>query len=337
VRVVHGSGAAEPAQLLVATWATADGLAAEVHHLGGAVAHTAAPTLGDVDGPERVGMYRIVKEIGRGGMGVVYRAEHVALERPVALKVLAPEAASNAALASQFLVEARAACRARHPGIVDVTDFGHLADGRPYLVMELVEAPTLASELRREGAFAPARAVALARRIASALEAASRQGVVHRDLTPSNVFVLEGDKVKIGDFGLARIVDASRAPAAADPTEGGNVMGTATYMSPEQARGEPGDSRSDIYALGCILFKMLTGQAPFSGSELEILAQHATTPFPPMVGPDGAIPESVERIVLRATAKRPEERYQSLSELTAELTRVARMLSRDDWRRWLPR
>jgi serine/threonine-protein kinase len=273
-------------------------------------------------------MYRVSHVIGQGGMGVVYRAEHIALQKAVALKVIRAEVAHEPTVAAQFLVEARAACRARHPGIVDVTDFGVLSDGRSYLVMELVSWPTLARVL--ESAPLPlGRAFTIARNVADALAAAAAQGVVHRDLTPANIFVGEGDVTKLGDFGLARLLGGT--PDDQQPA----IAGTAAYMSPEQTLGEPVDSRSDIYSLGIVLFRMITGHLPFPGRTLaEVILTQLADPLPRMLGETGPVPGAVQALVERAAARRPEDRYQTVDELLLALTAMEQALSPSGWRRW---
>jgi serine/threonine-protein kinase len=314
-------------ELLVAVRTTAAGLAAELHRLGvvsgPAVMSTLSPTE-LASGAFHVGSYRLLGELGRGGMGIVYMGEHVVLQKPVAIKVLHAEVANVPAIAAQFIVEARAACRARHPGIVDVTDFGTFPDGRAFLVMELVEAPTL-SDLLRAGPLPVPRALAVARDIAEALGAASAQGVIHRDLTPANVFVRPGDRIQIGDFGLARIVEGSPPPSDDEPKASrAAIVGTAGYMSPEQGMGEPVDTRSDVYALGIVLYRMLTGHLPFDGSSMvEIIMKHMTRPVPPLVGPAGPLPDPIQKLVLRALAKRKEERFQSPDDMRAAIVAAA--------------
>ncbi len=338
-RIKLSAAVGEPAiEVLLALRVTAQGLIAELHRFAReGSARDTLPGIPSTDpdepGGTRVGPYLVMGRLGQGGMGVVYRAEHVALQKPVALKVLHPEVAANPAVAAQFIVEARAACRARHPGIVDVTDFGDLPDGRAYLVMELVEAPTLAGILAKASVLPAQRALLLARRMAEALAAASARGVVHRDLTPSNVFILENDEIKIGDFGLARIQGSSEA---VNDERSEAIMGTAAYMAPEQGRGERVDSRSDIYALGCMMFRMLVGRIPFSGVSLvDVIAQHCFGEIPELVGPMGPLPDAVQRVVTRAMAKLPAERHQNFAELIADLETAEAALSRDDWRRWL--
>jgi serine/threonine-protein kinase len=311
------------ADVLVAVRTSGHGLAAAIHRI--ATTEDDA-TLDPATGSGAAGRYRLLEELGRGGMGVVYRAEHIALEKPVAIKVLHPGLARDANLAVQFELEARAACRARHPGIVDVTDFGRFSDGRAFIVMELVEGETLGQLLSR-GPLVPSRAVTIARRIATALRAAADAGVVHRDLKPGNVFVLEGDRVKIGDFGVACIMDGTRAS--------NDVVGTVGYMAPEQARGQPVDTRVDLYALGCVLFEMLAGRPPFQGASVsEVIEGHSTAPVPPIDNPHAPVPPELSRVVHRAMAKRPEERYQTPAEMLADLVAASRALAPVGWRRW---
>ncbi|HRI19213.1 MAG TPA: serine/threonine-protein kinase [Burkholderiaceae bacterium] len=328
-------------EILVAIRPTASGLSAELHRFAGPEDQVPGGELVPVasdSGPEdnrRIGPYRISTELGRGSMGIVYRAEHLVLQKAVAIKILHPGMAGDPEAAARFIMEARAACRARHPGIVDVTDFGRLPGGRAFLVMELVEGPTLEVVLQ-SGPLAPARAIRIAAAVAEALRAASAHCVVHRDLKPANIFIGHEDHVKIGDFGVAKVLEG-RIAASDNSVSSDGIIGTAWYMSPEQARGVDSDFRSDLYSLGCVLFEMLTGAVPFDGKTLgEVLEQQISAPTPPLRGPGGPFPAVIERVVLRAMAKRPEERYQSADELLKDLERASRAVSRSDWRRWLP-
>ncbi len=280
-----------------------------------------------------LGAYRLLRELGRGGCGTVYEAEHAALGCRVAIKILHPEIAARPELATMLLREGRLASRAQSPGIVNVSDFGCTADGRPYLVMELVPWPTLAARLLA-GALPPERAIAIAGQILAALRVAHEHGVTHRDLKPSNVFVGPGDVVKIGDFGTARLVSAA--------IEGGEgqaatVSGSPEYMSPEHAQGLPTDRRTDLYAVGCVLFEMLTGRVPYSGdTAVEIMARQVEASVPPVESPHGALPDVVVRTVRRALAKRAMDRYQDAAEMSADVARCAAALARRGWLRLLP-
>jgi serine/threonine-protein kinase len=252
-------------------------------------------------------------------MGVVYHARHQETGRRVAIKVLHRDLAADPRLASQFVREGRAASLANHPGIVNVTDFGRLPSGPAYLVMELVEGETLEAVLAA-GALRPRRALTLARRMAAALAAAHVRGVIHRDLKPSNVFLDPGDGVKIGDFGAAKVLSLLPDSTA---TQHGVVLGTPFYMSPEQARGLATDERTDFYALGCILFRMLAGRPPYEGETvMDIVSGHITLPVPRVESPFGPLPEVVVAVVAKAMAKRAEERQQTASGFGTELDRA---------------
>ena len=327
----------EEVEVLISVNSAPDGLSAEVRRIVGPADRAEARVEADVS-LNQIGPYHLIDELGRGGTGVVYRAEHQALGKPVAIKVLYVDVAADPVAASRFIREARAASRARHPGIVDVTDFGTLADGRSYLVMELVEGQTI-DQLLGEGALDPLRAVLLIRQIALALEAAHHAGVVHRDLKPANIFILEeperGDPViKIGDFGAAKLETPGLSPAV---SQNNLVFGTPYYMSPEHASGRPTDRRTDLYALGCVLFELVSGQVPFVGeTTFEIMTKQVNDPPPPMTSPYGPLPAAVERVVARALAKAADQRYQSAAEMAADLDLAAGVLRRAGWRRWLP-
>jgi len=230
----------------------------------------------------RLGAYEIVSPLGAGGMGEVYRAHDAKLNRDVALKVLLPEVADSPERLARFRREAQILASLNHPNI------GHIygleeADGTTVLVLELVEGPTLADRIA-QGPIPPDEALPIARQIAEALEAAHEQGIIHRDLKPANIKVREDGTVKVLDFGLARPADAATASAtaatASSPTQlspavtqQGVILGTAGYMSPEQARGRTADKRSDIWAFGVVLFEMLTGRRLFGGETVtEVIA-----------------------------------------------------------------
>ncbi len=281
-----------------------------------------------------IGPWLVGRALGEGGMGVVHAAEHALLGRQAAVKIMRRSVTRSRALTDRFLVEARAASRLEHPNVVNVSDFGVLEDGRPYFVMERLHGESLADRLHREGPLDPAFALRIAREIAEALAAAHRSGVVHHDLKPSNVMLLDGTtedapRVKLVDFGAAAIGERSLDPNV--------VYGTPRYMSPERARGEPGDARSDLYGLGVVLFEMLAGAPPFLGDGgTEVLLAHLASPPPPLEPPSGALPPAATRLVQRALEKSPSERHQTADEMIVELSRAIAAVERPEWKRWLP-
>jgi hypothetical protein len=253
--------------------------------------------------------YEIEATLGEGGMARVYRGTDGVLGRPVAIKVLADRYTNDATFVTRFRREAQAAAALNHPNVVSVFDTGD--DGQAhYIVMEYVPGQTLADVLKREGPLEPDRAARIAEDVGTALQAAHERGLVHRDVKPGNVMIDPEGRTKVMDFGIAR--------AAADDTltQTGAVLGTAAYLSPEQARGDPVDARSDIYSLGCVLYEMLTGRPPFTGdSPVAIAYAHVNDqPDPPSAHRRGVPPE-LEAVTLRALAKDPEDRYRSAGEL----------------------
>ncbi len=269
--------------------------------------------------------YRVLEAIGSGAMGEVYRAYHEPLDREVAIKVIHEHLARDPTIAAMFVREARAASRTRHPGIVEVFDFGRLDDGRSYLVMELVAAPTLEHELIA-GALEPRVAVQQAIAAAEALACVHAHGVVHRDLKPANLFVLAPDRNKLGDFGAAKLVHDTLSPSQ---TQQGMIVGTPDYMSPEHCLGRSTDGRTDLYALGCVLFEMLSGHRPFPGdSPLDVQMQQVQAPVPRVRSPLRLLPDVLVTTVARAMAKSLTARYQTAAEMKADLERAARALSR---------
>jgi serine/threonine protein kinase len=264
------------------------------------------------------GRYRLEASIGAGGMAEVFRAFDTTLDRPVAVKILAPQYAKDPGFVGRFRREAQAAARLNHPNVVGVYDSGS-DDGTHYIVMEFIEGRTLADFLSRGGRLAPTKAVEIAQRIADALEAAHAQGVIHRDIKSANVMVTRSGVVKVMDFGIARI-----AEGAENVTQTAAVLGTASYLSPEQAQGRPVDARSDIYSLGVVLYEMLVGAPPFSGDTAMAVAYrhvHENPPLPSSKNPD--VPPALDAVVMRALAKNPANRYATAGEFREDLERVA--------------
>jgi hypothetical protein len=265
------------------------------------------PTLELEPGAEIAGC-RIEGIAGRGGMGVVYRATQLDLGRPVAIKVIAADRARDPGLRTRFSLEARLAAAIDHPNLVPVHAAGE-EGGRLYLVMRYVGGTDLHKRLKRDGPLSPARAADVVAQLAAGLDAAHAAGLVHRDVKPANV-LLTGRHVYLGDFGLSRL-------QAQDErfTESGAWIGTVDYMSPEHLRGEPCDARSDVYALGCVLFAALTGEPPFRRDTVpQTMSAHLHQP-PPRPTDRANVPAEFDRVIARALAKRPEDRYPSTGDL----------------------
>jgi serine/threonine-protein kinase len=267
--------------------------------------------------------YRVVRLAGQGGMGLVYEAEHVHMQKRVAVKLLHAELSADAEVVARFEREALAAARIQHPGVVAAIDFGRLPSGTLYLVLEYVEGQSL-SELLKAGPLEPERAVSIALSIALALAAAHEAGIIHRDLKPDNVMLVPGiedePQVKVLDFGIAKLVAVEGHEEREGLTRAGVVFGTPEYMSPEQARGGEVDVRSDLYALGMILYEMLAGHSAFSADEaVEVLRAQLISPVPPL--PE-QLPEPLVRLVYRLLEKEPENRPASALELCDELSHL---------------
>ncbi len=265
------------------------------------------PTLELAPGAELAGC-RIEEVAGRGGMGVVYRATQLDLRRPVAVKVIAADRARDPGLRTRFSLEARLAAAIDHPNLVPVHAAGE-EDGRLYIVMRYVAGTDLHRALKRDGYLAPGRAARIVAQVASGLDAAHAAGLVHRDVKPANV-LLSSDHVYLGDFGLSRLQGAGERI-----TESGAWIGTVDYMSPEHLRGEPCDARSDVYALGCVLFSALTGEPPFRRDTVpQTMSAHLHSP-PPRPSERAPVPAEFDRVIERALAKHPEDRYPSAGDL----------------------
>jgi len=275
--------------------------------------------------------YRILRVIGEGGMGVVYEALHVLIEKHVAIKVLRDTFTGRADVVERFRQEAKSASKIGHPNIVDVSDFGETPSGQSYIVMEMLIGEDLADVLARERALPPMRSVRIAYQIARALHATHKKGIVHRDLKPENIYLVERDGaqdvVKIVDFGVAKMNDVEVRPGRR-LTRTGMLFGTPEYMSPEQALGKPFDHRVDIYALGAILFELVAGRVPFTGDNfMEILAHHGHTPLPSLrsVNKNVHVSVELEGVMARALAKDPDGRHQSMGAFADDLRSVPEM------------
>jgi serine/threonine-protein kinase len=266
------------------------------------------------------GQYVIKRLIGSGGGGMVYAAEHQVLKRPAAVKVLRRDKAALPSMLARFVREAQAVNMIGHPNIVDIFEFGALPDGRPFYVMELLDGANLRKLLHLHGRFSPAEVIDIFEPVCAALEAAHRAGVVHRDLKASNISVLDdGHKriVKLLDFGIAKLLHPEANGAGL--TEAGSMLGTSHYMAPEQIRGEQVDARADVYALGVLLYQLLTGQYPFHSEQTEEIAwMHLTSPVP---RPSQLAPVALalDLVVQKAMEKQREERFPSAAALLAAL------------------
>jgi beta-lactam-binding protein with PASTA domain/predicted Ser/Thr protein kinase len=261
--------------------------------------------------------YVVLRKLGSGGMADVYLAEDQELGRRVALKMLNDRHASDDQFVERFRREAQSAAGLNHPNIVSIFDRGH-AEGTYYIAMEYLDGRTLKELLIRNGPTPVPIAIDYARQIIGALAFAHRNGIVHRDIKPHNIVVGSDGRLKVTDFGIAR-------SGASQMTEAGSIVGTAQYLSPEQARGAPVDPRSDLYSLGIVLYEMLTGKVPFTGdTPVEIAMKHlSAVPDPPSEVREG-IPHDLDAVVMRALAKDPDQRYASAEEMDADLARVAR-------------
>ncbi|HEX7843456.1 MAG TPA: serine/threonine-protein kinase [Kofleriaceae bacterium] len=269
-------------------------------------------------------MYRLLNEIGQGGMGTVYLGEHTLLRRRTAIKILRPSLSTDAEMVERFFNEARALTRIADPGIVQIFDFGHHTDGNAFLVMELLDGETMDRRLKRVGRFGLVECLRLMRLICMSLEVAHAKGIVHRDLKPENIFIVDdpaatgGERAKILDFGLAKLSgdESGKLTTRADV-----LMGTPKYMSPEQCRGGGGvDHRADIYAIGCVMFTMLTGQPPFDGMPSGDLVVAHLREQPPLASSRvSELPAVVDEILQKCLQKSPAERFQSMAELARAL------------------
>ena len=280
-----------------------------------------------IDEGTQVGAYRLVEQIGQGGMGQVWLAEHTLLRRRAAIKVLRPSVSESEEMVTRFFNEARATTAISDPGIVQIFDFGHHTDGSAYIVMELLDGETLDKRLDRVGQLSVDDALRFMRQVASSLGAAHDCQIVHRDLKPENIFLVRdhevpgGERAKILDFGIAKL---NQDPFALK-TQTAALIGTPMFMSPEQCRGAGHvDQRSDIYSLGCVLFNLLTGRPPFDAAGMgEIIAKHLCEP-PPRLSRflPGASPE-LEALIARCMAKEPADRFDNGARLADAIEALA--------------
>jgi serine/threonine-protein kinase len=261
--------------------------------------------------------YKIRNALGHGGMAEVYSAFQVGLDRMVAIKVVHSFLARDPNFLARFQREAQAVAELRHPNIVQVHDF-NVHSGRPYMVLEYIDGVTLGSamdsRMRENRALDLSETIWLMQGLCSAVNYAHSQEIVHRDITPSNVMLTTDGRVVLTDFGLARIIGGMKLTAT------GQITGTPEYMSPEQAHGQPGDQRSDIYALGIVLYECLTGNAPFKGdSPVSVLLKHVENPIPLVRNIRDDLPAPFDQIIAKGLAKDPEQRYQTGEELWVAL------------------
>ena len=273
------------------------------------------------------GKYRILSRIGEGGMGAVYKVEHVSIGRPMAMKILHRDLSAHEQAVLRFEREARAASQLEHPHIILVSDFGVASDGSLYIVMEFLNGKDLFDVLKDERFMNAERTVHIMRQVCSGLAEAHRHGVIHRDLKPENIFLANDrefqDYVKILDFGIAKVLETG--PEERTLTAAGTVFGTPEYLSPEQAAGGEIDHRADLYSLGIIMYRMVTGRLPFTGGNKNSLIQRQLNEMPLPFGQrqmPQKVPEALERIIFRLLAKDPDDRYQTAEQLKDALERV---------------
>lgn len=271
--------------------------------------------------------YRALERIGQGGMGEVFLAEHVELGREVVVKLLHEQHAADAEMVDRMRVETQTLARLSHPNIVAIDDIGRTRDGRPFFVMERLRGRTLFQQVRDRGELPLPEALEVVRQVLGALRAAHQIGVIHRDVKLPNIFLHEppyGEPtVKLLDFGLAKVIDRAAAgapPPLGNPTEAGAVLGTPGYMSPEQASGKKLDARSDLYAVGLVLYRLIAGRGPFRAKGLELVrAVLRERPPPPSQFAKEPLPPELEGAVMKALSRNPDHRFQSAEEFASAL------------------
>ncbi|HEY6891895.1 MAG TPA: serine/threonine-protein kinase [Solirubrobacter sp.] len=270
--------------------------------------------MADASDDRRIGSviagYRIDSRIGRGGMGVVYRAHHLSLEREAALKIIAPDLAESSGFRERFSREARVAAALTHPNIVTVYDAGEV-DGTLYLAMQFIEGSDLARMLATDGRLKPYRAIDVCRQIGDALDAAHERGLIHRDVKPANVLI-EGRNAYLTDFGLTKRLGGTQVTMA------GDVVGTIHYVAPEQIEGREVTARSDVYSLGCVLFHCLTGRMPYErDTDVAVIYAHLSEPPPRPSRVRPELPDAFDDVIARALDKNPDRHFQTCAELMA--------------------
>jgi serine/threonine-protein kinase len=274
--------------------------------------------------------YEIVSFVGAGGMGVVYKAKQLSVERDVALKVLHPHLVSDPLSKKRFEHEAKAASNLLHPNLIVVHDFGFSQSGQPFMVMDYLDGHTLHDLVDENGPLSVEQFLEVFVQCCNGLAHAHRKGLVHRDVKPGNIALTSGDAntplvVKLLDFGVAKLVNKVKLGGQQDMTNPGAIVGSPYFMSPEQCCGQEVDARSDLYSLGCVMYSAITGTLPFAGEDaVETMYMHIRESVPSFssVRPDLELPEELERIVMRALEKNLEKRYQTATELASDLERL---------------
>ncbi len=263
------------------------------------------------------GRYRIIKELGKGTMGVVYQAHDPQIDRMVALKILRPDRVTSESFVARFLKEARAIGRLSHAHIVTIYDVGE-DHGTVYIAMEFLKGEPF-NEVVRSGRLSVPQCVDIARQVAETLDYAHRQGIVHRDIKPSNIILTEENQVKLTDFGIARIEDT----AAGQQTQAGEILGTPVYMSPEQVMGQKVDGRSDLFSVGVILYEMVVGRRPFGGNNIAAIFRAITHDVPEVPSEaDPFVPQRLSDLIMKSLAKDPGQRFQTGRQMAEALATV---------------
>jgi serine/threonine-protein kinase len=297
-----------------------------------------SPSLGEAPamiGREIAGRYRMLAKLGEGGMGTVYRAEQISLKRTVAVKLLRPDVLGNLMLLRRFNAEAEAVAKLSHPNTVNIYDFGQDTDGTLFIAMELIEGRSLRAVIQREAPLPPRRALAIALQVAASLSDAHARSIIHRDLKPDNVMLQdrgrERDVARVLDFGIAKLRDDNRATQM-QMTQQGDMLGTPQYMAPEQIRAEMVDGRTDIYALGCLLYEMVTARLPHEAPTImALLSKHLLEqPVPPSQRrPELGLPGALDRLILGAMAKDPAARPPTMDAFSEQLAALLAALPPD--------